>query len=972
MNMNIFAFIQKFLTALPLITALLCLTALTAFSQTGEPLREPILRIETGMHTALIKSIGADAAGTFLVTASEDKTARIWDIATGELLRVLRPPLGAGNEGKLYSAAISADGSTVAVGGWAGYEWDTTHSIYLFDRSSGRLVRRLSGLPNVVLHLVFSPDGKYLAAMVAAGDARVYETGGWQQIGAQSDSGNKCYRADFDRSGRLVMSCSDGFIKLYAIGQNGLRQVAKTNASGGKQPLVVKFSPDGDKIAVVVDSKSVSVLSASDLSLLFAPDTSGMNNGGFSSLAWSATGDILYAGGGYRTSGTIRSWTNGGRGAYRETNASSLSMVGDIQPLPNGGVIYETLDPAWGIIDASGKRTRYIVSSIADYRGLWENFRVSFNGAEIGFGYEVFGKSAALFALLERRLALTANQTLSSPRTTANNLNITDWRSDDNISFFEPKLNGHKLMAQPEQSCSLALAPDDSKFLLGTVFRIRLFDRTGAELWNVPVPSFAWSVNISGDGRLAIAAFGDGTIRWYRMRDGKELLAFFPHADRKRWVAWTPEGYYDASPGAEDLIGWHVNNGKDQAADFYPIGQFFEKFYHPKLLAQVLTPQGVQPPTPGAVNTVSITKELKRPPLVRITSPKPGPASNSDTAQIVVVANDQGGGVEDIRLFQNGKLVSDDTRQLTQVTAAKSRTFEVTLLPGVNTFRATAFNTDRTEATPDEIKIELKAVEASSNLYILAIGLNEYKNTRYNLNYGRADAQAFADAVEQHGKGIFKQITKKVVFDAGATRSGIQAAFDEIIKQAKPQDAFVFFYAGHGVMSEGDDKNAADFFLVPYDVVRIFGDDGSLANNGIGARNLREMLTKVRAQKQLIVLDACQSGGAVETIAMRGAAEEKAIMQLARSAGVAVLASAGQDQTATEFAKLGHGVFTYALLKGLNGDADGSPMDGKITVKELEAYINDQVPELTKLYRGKRQDPNSSTRGQDFPIAIKQ
>lgn len=72
----------------------------------------------------------------------------------------------------------------------------------------------------------------------------------------------------------------------------------------------------------------------------------------------------------------------------------------------------------------------------------------------------------------------------------------------------------------------------------------------------------------------------------------------------------------------------------------------------------------------------------------------------------------------------------------------------------------------------------------------------------------------------------------------------------------------------------------------------------------------------------------------------------------------------------TKSSKLGQGVFTYALLKGLNGEADGAPKDGKVTVKELAAYLDDQVPELTKLYRGKRQDPNSSTRGQDFPIAI--
>ncbi len=123
----------------------------------------------------------------------------------------------------------------------------------------------------------------------------------------------------------------------------------------------------------------------------------------------------------------------------------------------------------------------------------------------------------------------------------------------------------------------------------------------------------------------------------------------------------------------------------------------------------------------------------------------------------------------------------------------------------------------------------------------------------------------------------------------------------------------------------------------------------------------------------LPALRAAAGDAGVDTAAtMRGAAEEKAIMQLARSAGVAVFASAGQDQVATEFRKLGHGVFTYTLLKGLNGAADGAPKDGKITVKELEAYINDQVPELTKIYRGKRQDPNSSTRGQDFPIGTKE
>ena len=69
----------------------------------------PMLRIETGMHIAKIIRIGIDAAEHYLVTASKDKTVRVWGLERGELLRVLRPPICEGNEGKIYAVAISPD-----------------------------------------------------------------------------------------------------------------------------------------------------------------------------------------------------------------------------------------------------------------------------------------------------------------------------------------------------------------------------------------------------------------------------------------------------------------------------------------------------------------------------------------------------------------------------------------------------------------------------------------------------------------------------------------------------------------------------------------------------------------------------------------------------------------------------------------------------------------------------------------------
>jgi hypothetical protein len=78
---------------------------------------EPILRIETGQHGAMINRIGTDAANRFVVTASDDKTVRIWSLPEARPTAVLRLPIDQGNIGKAYAVAISPDGTAVAVGG---------------------------------------------------------------------------------------------------------------------------------------------------------------------------------------------------------------------------------------------------------------------------------------------------------------------------------------------------------------------------------------------------------------------------------------------------------------------------------------------------------------------------------------------------------------------------------------------------------------------------------------------------------------------------------------------------------------------------------------------------------------------------------------------------------------------------------------------------------------------------------------
>lgn len=214
-----------------------------------------------------------------------------------------------------------------------------------------------------------------------------------------------------------------------------------------------------------------------------------------------------------------------------------------------------------------------------------------------------------------------------------------------------------------------------------------------------------------------------------------------------------------------------------------------------------------------------------------------------------------------------------------------------------------------------------------------------------------------------HQTGLYKNIEVHSLYDTDATRANILGKLEELSAKIHPEDVFIFYYAGHGSMV--DDR----FFFIPSESLRLY-DLSSLQKEAIEASSLQDKLKNIKALKQLIVMDACQSGGSVELLATRGAAEEKAIVQLSRSAGIHVMASAGSEQFATEFAELGHGLFTYLLIKALQGDADGAPKDGKVTIYELKSYLDDQVPEMTRKLKGKPQYPYTFSRGQDFPVVL--
>lgn len=927
----------------------------------------PILRIETGMHTDGIEQISVDSDGKLMATVSGDRTARIWDLQNGRLLRVLRVPID-GDEGKLYSVAMSPNGKTVAVGGFTPNAAYNAAQVYLFDIENSKVIKTIDVTTFSITRLAFSPNGQFLVAASARKGIRVYQTNDWKQIGIDEDYEIQSLGVDFDvKSRRIITSCLDGNLRLYEINENGLKLLAKKIAPGGKKPHSVKFSPDNSKIAVgFLDSNNINVLSATDLSLLFTPDK---NDGDvrdnesatFNSVAWSSDGKFLYAGGAFQLIGTfpIKYWHDGGKySSIFEKTLVANNTISDICPLPNG-IVFSTFEPSWGIINQRDYLIR-IPSNNADFRSRKENFLISNDGSEVAFGYESNRDVPANFSLSLRRLEAgeIKNQDLKPPRLSG--LDIADWKGNS-----EPKLNGNKLdLGELERSTNLAISPDASKFLLGTNYKIRMFDRLGKKLWETDAHGLTAAVNISGDGKLAVIAHGDGTIRWYRISDGKELLAFFPHNDQKRWILWTPSGYYDVSSDGESLIGWHVNNGKDKAADFFPVGLFRERFYRPDVVSKILytldeaTALRIANEESGRKEQQSnIANQL--PPVVEILSPKDGTevSNNKVTIRYNVRSNSS---VTNVKALIDG-------RPTERGVGSPSSSSEITVtIPEKDCEISLIAENQFAPSVPAIIRIKWKGrtsgitnEDLKPKLYILAVGVSKYANSGFNLGFASKDAKDFVNVMLKQKGGLYRDVEVKLLTDGQATSDNILDGLDWITRATTARDVAMVFFAGHGI-----NDNLNRFYFAPHN----FNPD-SLLRTGIKSSDIKSAVESI-AGKAVFFVDSCHAGNSLGTVKRRdGAVDINGFVNELSSAenGAIVFNASTGKQVSLEDAAWNNGAFTKALVEGLSGKA--ATKDGKITIKSLDLYISERVKELTNG----RQTPTTGIPNTvpDFPIAAR-
>jgi WD40 repeat protein len=930
--------------------------------------KEPILRIEMGMHTSMITGIGVDAQNQFVVTGSQDKTVRLWELSTGRLLKIFRPPIGEGPVGMIFAVAISPDGKTIACGGRTESGEGASRSIYLFDRESGKLVRRIGGLSYNLLKLAYSKDGNFLlAGMQSNGGIRIYRTSDYSLTVEDRDYGNAFHGVDFDGNGRLVTTSKDGFIRLYG---SDFKLTMKKKAPDGFRPAGVSFSPDGSSIAATFYDDTMlngklDVLSGKDLSHQYSPDVRGFAKGFFGPVCWSLDGKFLYSGKGGWIPFIIRKWSEGGKGPYKDLGEVEHYLSG-ILSLKNGGIVFASVYPSFGVFDANDKKVLHMTPPVADYRYAPQEFLVSKNGDRIQFCYEKLGNSPARFSVIERSLNVypILETGLWPPVTQAPGLDFTDWKSATN-----PKLNGKPLKFwQDDFSRSLAISPEKDTFLIGSKWYLYLFDRQGNQKWVVRVPGEGFAVNISPDGRFALAALGDGTVRWYRMNDGKELLAFFPHADKKRWILWTPSGYYDASPGAEELIGWHVNNGSEEAADFFPISRFRGTYYRPDVIAKTLETLDeaeaiklANKESGKKVEEVPVAKIF--PPVVNILSPKDGSKVSATEIEVEFsIRSPSAEPVTRVRVLVDGRPIERGLEIKQTEKDQDIRTTKVTI-PEKDAEIAIIAENKYAASEPARVtlkwsgKVKEDEFIIKPKLYVLSIGVSKYEDKNLTLQFAAKDAKDFAESLLKQKGGLYRDVVVKVLTDEKATKDEIIDGFDWISKETTSKDVAIIFLAGHGVNERG-----GVYYFLP-----VNANVDRLRRTAVPFTEMKNTVASM-AGKTILFIDTCHAGNVMGARAV--ATDITGIVNELASAenGAVVFASSTGKQYSFEDSEWGNGAFTKAVVEGVDGKADYTGK-GRITINMLDLYVSERVKELTK---GKQTPATAKPQTiPDFPLVLK-
>lgn len=854
----------------------------------------PMLAVDLGQHDEDIRHLLADDAGRFLVSAGDQPVLRVWDLLSGGLIQTIWLPRTSDSSARLTAAALSPDGRYIACGLMDAGSGPSpaSHSLLLLERAGRRVLHRLE-MPSEVASLSFLADSGLVAVALARGGVMLHDVQTGGERARAHDDGPGTLSLSTDRRGNLVALGADRKLSLY---RGALELIHATELPAQGQLVGVKLSPDGSRVAVGYHGSPRIEIYGSDLKLLGAAPVAAGETGELTSFDWSQANALYVSWSPQGGRSVIRKLSQGGLGpaAERDTGAARCTAMA---VLAQDSVAHASNGPSLRVLGANGRALLSAPRASAELVG--GALRVDRDGTRVHFavrrgppGKEVV--QASIFSVDTRTLQPASDVSAQ---------------------------------ATAEPASALPIPPSDRMRQPAALARVQ-----------------------SGDGRIVVAAFTDGTLRWYTAA-GSLLLSLTLDADGKKWVAWTPSGYFDCSAGGDELLGWVVPRGGAALADFFPVSLLRKHLHRPEIVARSLLPKeaadtgssaGAQP-----TENLSLIRTLL-PPVVSILSPSEGAGvSNTEVMLQVAVRSPSGEPITGLRALVQGRMAEQRGIALSSGSAPQLSAPD----GSVHQIRLTIPEEDCTLAVLAETAYSRSAVvlrrirwqgarnRPQPTLYVLAVGTSRYQQDRLDLLYPAKDARDLAAALTAQQGRIYRRVEVRTLTDQGATRDNILSGLAWLRQQTTERDVAVFFLAGHGV----NDASSGRYYYLPHEA-----DLERPAETLIEAGQIQLFLSTIRG-KAILFLDTCHAGNVLQPApGAQAPGAARLVADLASvDSGVVVFTASTGAQVSGESARWKNGAFTLAAVEGLRGKADYRG-NGRITVSALEYYISERVAELTK------------------------
>ena len=902
-----------------------------------------------------------------LLALSDSYSVKIWDTATLRELPALKVPnSGVFAEYGEATVAFSEDGKRIATGG---FDTDTI----VWETETGKRLSNLSGRTNMAYNVAFSADG---GELFAGGRTR-WDLRTGRGIRLTPDLPGKTFGI-VSPDGRTVAVMKPNSNVLTILESPSGKQLQSLTPSGEVGTITrSRFSSDGTILAVVYGPRedqrptaANSYIRSSQVKLWDVKNGRELHalesNDVPMDLEFTRDNKQIVTIG---AMGQIAQWDVQSGSKLRDLATSPMSKMtapvfkpGQMPQMPNMADIAAIMTNTLGGLAAGTMgRSKTSLAFSSDGRTL------AIGGFEAKTNIDIAAMmSGAMSGQMSGKKPKGQKQG-STPQDPSDLMKDLKVEAVGQVQFWDlttgtpiGDIKGHS------RGVSKVAFSRDGKMLAsaGTDNTIKIWDvasRTELRTLTGHTASIE-SMDFTPDGQLLASATEDGSTFLWDTKTGEHLLTLISLDDGGEWMVVTPQGLFDGTPVSWNQILWRYNQETFNVA---PIEWFFNEFYYPGLLADIFA--GKRPKV-----AQDVSKKDRRQPVVKLSlpaQPAPDSAIATRTIKVKLDVSDAPAGAQDLRLFRNGSLVKVWHGDVLNGQSTVSLEEEITVTAGPNRLVAYAFNRDNVKSKDAPLVFNgADTLKRKGTAYIIAVGVNEYENSQYNLKYAKADAQSFGEELRRRQTQLagFEHVEVVQLLDQDATKANILAALKRLagetgpptlkagpldaLKRAEPEDTVVIYFAGHGT------AQAQRFYLIPHDL-GYTGERTKLTEQGlktiiahsISDIELETAVEDLDAGHLLLIIDACNSGQALEAEEKRrGPMNSKGLAQLAYEKGMYILTAAQSFQAALEAAQLGHGYLTYALVEeGLKTPAaDNEPKDGVVIAREWLDFATERVPQM--------------------------